>query len=270
MSTTQFDPDSFASSNVFCVRKTHSVSSAANVTWTAQQVLDGAIVRPTSGGNRTDTLPSAASIVALLQGINANVMAGATFECVVHNEGPGVLTVAAGTGITLSGDTQIPAGDVMQLRFIVVNLSSGSEDVVVLSLVPSEIGDTTSADFTYSFSPLPGVANVKAALDALALNQRRLILDPSGVHTGVPAGWSVSINTSSKAYVVTHNFGSTAYHADFIPIANECRYACLQEKGLNSFSIIVTDDDGINATFITPILLYVVKDLPTELLNPGF
>lgn len=86
-----------------------NVTTTGNVTYTYAQVLSGIITRDTGSSARTDTLPTAALLVPQIEGAEV----GSTIRLLIRNTsaGAGTLTIAAGTGGTLSGTTatsQIP------------------------------------------------------------------------------------------------------------------------------------------------------------------
>lgn len=83
-----------------------SINTAGNVTYTPAQILSGAILRDTNGAARTDTLPTAAALVAALTGpgvvAERTPLVGYAFECVFHNTAAAAnaLTINLGTGGT--------------------------------------------------------------------------------------------------------------------------------------------------------------------------
>lgn len=81
-----------------------SYNTAGNITYTANDVLGGFIQRDTNGGARTDTLPSAASLLPLIEGAQV----GSSIKFFIKNTAAAAntLTVAVGAGGTAnSGDT---------------------------------------------------------------------------------------------------------------------------------------------------------------------
>ena len=84
------------------------LSTDGPVSYTAAQLLGGLILRDPNGAARTDTLPSAGDIVAALGGEN-NVPVGTSVLLHIRNtaDAAEILTIAAGTGVTLSGDGAI-------------------------------------------------------------------------------------------------------------------------------------------------------------------
>jgi hypothetical protein len=82
-----------------------TLSTAGNETLTAAQLLGGLILRDPNGGARTDTLPTAALLVAALPGYQI----GDAFEFTIRNtaDAAETITVAAGTGGTASGTMTI-------------------------------------------------------------------------------------------------------------------------------------------------------------------
>lgn len=110
-------------------------------TYTAAQLLSGFIIRQVGTG-RTDTLPTAALLVAAIQG----VMVGHSFNFRVRNTSSSSvnITVAAGTGGTFGGTisgihygTQtatIAQNADRMFKVIFTNVTAGSEAYTLLSL----------------------------------------------------------------------------------------------------------------------------------------
>src|SRR5688572_12643896 len=82
-----------------------TVTTAAAVTFTAAQVLGGLILRDPNGGARADLLPTAASILAAING----PFVGMAFEFTIRNtaDAAEAITVTTNTGLTLSGTMTI-------------------------------------------------------------------------------------------------------------------------------------------------------------------
>ena len=79
-----------------------SVASASAATLAAANLLGGILVR-SGGAALTDTTDTAANIIAALP----NARVGQTFLLIVANLNSGTLTLAGGTGVTLSGTTTV-------------------------------------------------------------------------------------------------------------------------------------------------------------------
>jgi hypothetical protein len=110
-----------------------SVSTAGNATLTAAQILGGLILRDGGSANRTDTTPTAAQLVAAAVGVQL----ATGFEFVIRNAQAATytLTLAAGTGVTLSPTTiTIAPGTGKQFLAVFNNVTSGTEAVTIYSL----------------------------------------------------------------------------------------------------------------------------------------
>jgi hypothetical protein len=105
---------------------------AAAVTHTTAELLAGVINRDTLSSARADLFPTAALIVAAINGC----MVGTSFRVVVRNvsAGAGSITHTTNTGLTLTGTVVIPFQSTKEYMFIVTNVTPGSEAVTVLSL----------------------------------------------------------------------------------------------------------------------------------------
>lgn len=79
-----------------------SINTAGNVTYTAAQILGGVIVRDPNGGARSDTLPTAALLVAAIPGAKV----GDTIWCEIKNgaDAAEALTILAGSGGTFDAN----------------------------------------------------------------------------------------------------------------------------------------------------------------------
>jgi hypothetical protein len=111
-----------------------NLTTAGNLTWTVGQVLGGIITRDTNGGARTDTLPTAALLVAGIPGVTV----GSTFDFTVYNTagGANTLTVAVGTGGTGQAANTLTVAQsnmkIFRIRFTAVD--SGNEAYTLFSL----------------------------------------------------------------------------------------------------------------------------------------
>ena len=103
------------------------ITTNVGTTLLAAWLAGGAISRTGPTGNFTDTIDSAANIVTALAG-----MATASFTCQYINSSGFTATLAAGTGVTLSGKAASVATNTMALLAIYVD-PSGAVDVKVLS-----------------------------------------------------------------------------------------------------------------------------------------
>ena len=111
-----------------------SYATAGPQTYTAADVLGGIIVRDPNGGNRTDTLPTAALLVAAI----AKPRPGDTIDCLIVNgaDAAETITVQAGTGGGFDANQTAAsrvigqnASKLLRIRLTVV--AAGSEAYVV-------------------------------------------------------------------------------------------------------------------------------------------
>jgi len=109
-----------------------TLSSAAAVTYTADQLLGGLILRDPNGAARSDVTPTA----ALLRAALPNVQAGTGFEFTIRNtaDAAETITVTAGTGVTLSGTMTIAQNNTKTFLVVFTNTTSGSDAVTIYSL----------------------------------------------------------------------------------------------------------------------------------------
>lgn len=103
-----------------------SNAAASPLTMTAAQALSG-IYKQTTAGAFALTLPTAALVVAAM----VNPQVGSKFTLVIINTGSGTLTITAGSGNTLGGQTTATLPTVTsQILFAeVTNITAGSEAI---------------------------------------------------------------------------------------------------------------------------------------------
>jgi hypothetical protein len=109
-----------------------TVSTAAAVTFSAAEVLGGLILRDPNGAARADLLPTAALLVAAIEG----VAPGASFYFDIRNtaDAAETITITTNTGLTLSGTMTIAQNNSKRFLVRVTNSTPGSEAVTVYSL----------------------------------------------------------------------------------------------------------------------------------------
>ena len=107
-------------------------ATAAAVTYTAAEVLGGLILRDPAGAGRADLLPSAADLVAAINGAEV----GTAFEFSIRNtaDAAETITVTTNTGLTLSGTMTIAQNNSKRFCAVITAIASGSEAVTVYSL----------------------------------------------------------------------------------------------------------------------------------------
>jgi hypothetical protein len=109
-----------------------TITTAGAGTLTTAQMLGGLILRDPAGGNRTDTTPTAAALVAAIGGVKN----GTSFYLVYRNtaDAAETITVAGGTGVTISGTATIAQNNTKIFLVRVDEVTSGSEAVTVYSV----------------------------------------------------------------------------------------------------------------------------------------
>lgn len=103
-------------------------STATSVTLTAAELVDG-FFDQTGGTTNTVTTPTAAAIVAAIPGCQV----GSQFDFTVKNSGSGTLTVAGGTGVTMSGTATVATTVTTGFKAVVVNATAGTEAITIVS-----------------------------------------------------------------------------------------------------------------------------------------
>jgi hypothetical protein len=107
-------------------------ATAGNVTYSVAQILSGLLNRDALSGAKADLLPTAAALVA---GING-AQVGTSFRTIIRNTGAaaGSITVTTNTGITLVGTMVVPFQSLQELLFVVMSVTPGAEAITVYSL----------------------------------------------------------------------------------------------------------------------------------------
>ncbi len=119
-------------SKTFGLTTVTNINNAGAGTYSAAALRGGFITRDTNGGSRTDTTGTAATIVASIPGC----IVGSSFEFTVRNTAGAAetITVAGGTGVTMSGTATIAQGNSKRFLLVVTNSTTGNEAVTVYSL----------------------------------------------------------------------------------------------------------------------------------------
>jgi hypothetical protein len=94
------------------------VTTAGAATYTAAQIASGIILRDPNGASRTDTLPTAALLIAGVANQYTLAQDGDSIVWEVRNTGSAgeLITLAAGSGVTLLGDIVFDAGATRVLK----------------------------------------------------------------------------------------------------------------------------------------------------------
>jgi hypothetical protein len=106
-----------------------TVNLNANTTATVSQILDAGIIGFASGNfARTLTFPTAQGAAGLVQALPGTPAVGDVFTFLVFNTGTGLITLAAGTGVTIANPT-ISRSRVVTCR--VTSVTAGAETITV-------------------------------------------------------------------------------------------------------------------------------------------
>lgn len=110
--------------------RTNAVNAA--VTYSTDEILGGFLLRDALSTARADLLPTAAAIIAAINGCQV----GRSFRTWIRNTGAGAgsITLTTNTGLTLSGTMVIAFQQQKELLFVVTNVFPNQEAITVLSL----------------------------------------------------------------------------------------------------------------------------------------
>lgn len=132
-----------------------AVDTAGPATYTAAQIGRGIILRDPGVAARTDVLPTAALLIAGVANVYTLAADGDSVQWEVRNTGSFAVTISTGAGITLLGDTVIPAGATRVLTAI--RTSSTAATVIAANplAAPGQVPVqattiTTASNVTYS------------------------------------------------------------------------------------------------------------------------
>jgi len=122
-----------ASADWFDLLTVTSITTTTNQTYTAAQLEGGLILRDPNGSNRTDGTPTAAQIVAAIDG--AAVGSSIRFHVRNDSDGGETVTLNAGTGVTLSPTTiTVQDGEAKELVAVCTNVTASTEAVTIYEL----------------------------------------------------------------------------------------------------------------------------------------
>lgn len=93
--------------------------------------IGGVDLRSGPVGAFNDTTPTAAQIIAAIP----NCIVNSTRLIMISNAGGGLMTLLAGSGVTLAGTTTVAAGNVRLYLVSVTNITVGSEAVTLRGLM---------------------------------------------------------------------------------------------------------------------------------------
>jgi len=113
-------------------RSVATITTAGAGTYSAANIAGGIILRDPNGASRTDTTGTAADILA--QFLRARV--GSSFFLMVRNtaDAAETITVAGGTGVTISGTATIAQNNTKLFMGIFTNVGSGTEALTLYSV----------------------------------------------------------------------------------------------------------------------------------------
>lgn len=106
-------------------------ANAAGHALAAADLLGGILLRSGPAGAFSDTTPSAATLIGGIPG----ALIGTSRLLFIGNNGGGLMTLLAGSGVTLQGNTTIAAGSGRWFLITVSNIAAGAEAVSIRGLM---------------------------------------------------------------------------------------------------------------------------------------
>lgn len=166
-------------------------------TLTAAAITGGLINRTTVAAPFTDTTDTAANIIAANPGLLGKI--GASFIFIYSNNSTGLATIAGGTGVTVSGVTNIPFG--MSAEFLITYTAAATLTMVGL-------GVTNAAS---TLLPVAGASSGQTNIQATAVAAGTLTLPAVTGTVASTTGTNLFVvDTKRTSASVTVN-GSAAY-----------------------------------------------------------
>jgi hypothetical protein len=128
------------------------VDAASPATYTAAQISTGIILRDPNGAARTDTTPTAALLIAGASNQYTLAKDGDSIEFEIRNTGSAgeLITLAAGSGVTLLGDLVFDAGATRVIKAIRTGSAAVTALVVNPLALPGQVQNVASANATNS------------------------------------------------------------------------------------------------------------------------
>lgn len=167
-----------------------TIITAGAGTYTATQLLGGLILRDPVGADRTDTTDTATLIIDKIN----SVKVGTSLEFIVRNtaDGDEVITVAGGTGVTMSGKVTVNRGESRRFIFVVTSITSKTITIYDIGLVTN----------TYTVqSEVTDISTASSAGVVVAPYAGRLIRVYTCLHTIITTGDAVITIASSVGNV---------------------------------------------------------------------
>jgi hypothetical protein len=115
-----------------------SLATAGNATYTAAQLLSGTIVRNAAGADRTDTLPTAALLVAALNALSGAEVGDIVETYIVNGSTTtGIITIAAGAGGTFdtnqtAASRVVPLNASKKITIRITSITAGAEAYAIV------------------------------------------------------------------------------------------------------------------------------------------
>ena len=117
--------------NLLSITEPVTITSPLTSMYTAQQILSGFITREPLGASLTDTLPTSASIVSLIN----NPIVNTYFTILYHNKSTSYnVTINGNTGITVQTDSTVYKNKSIYILFLLTNVTPGFEQISVYFL----------------------------------------------------------------------------------------------------------------------------------------
>lgn len=126
----QLQTAALVSGNLASSKSISTINSATGVTLTVAQMFGGYVSRVGNLIGLTDTTPTATQIIASIPGAEPN----SSYEFSIINGGSATVTIGAGTGVTLAGNTTVVSANTRRYAVVVTNVAPGSEAVTLLGL----------------------------------------------------------------------------------------------------------------------------------------
>jgi hypothetical protein len=225
------------------------ITTAGAATYTVQNIAQGIIQRDPNGASRTDTLPTAALLIAGLQNLYALTYVGDALQFRIDNTADAAenITLAAGTGMTLQGSIVIGAGTsrlVTVIKTGTATVTATVTDPVLQAGAVTAIVSTvaTAGAATYTAAQLLGgyIARDPSGANRTDLTSTAALLDAALPTVTTGCRFDVTLkNTADAAETITLNGGTGVTLIGAITIAqNETAILRFVKTGTATYDVV--------------------------------
>ena len=167
-----------------------TISSPQGITYTAQDISQGLIIRTSQLENQTDTLPTAQSIIELI----SNPPKNSYFSLLYNNKNTSnTISIASNTGLTLVNSIPIYPTKSIYIIFFLSSVDPGSEQIYVYFMDDSSLSFPLESAVNHSIFSWNGISGD-------SINNSSITVSDTGIISNI-ADPLTSTDASNKKYV---------------------------------------------------------------------